>query len=95
MTIVSKVIRFLLSLLISGMLLAIGFGYPAIAATRLAPVGQLQTPAKPLDIDKSTPYTAAELSKIEKSANEVQSLRSCLEAFQPAIEQREWPEFSE
>jgi photosystem II protein PsbQ len=53
-------------------------------------VGELQTSVPDLEKVESSSYYYAQLNKLSKSANQVESLRSRLEAFQPAIKKREW-----
>lgn len=53
-------------------------------------VGELQTSVPDLEKVEFSGYSSAQLSKLSKSVNQVESLRSRLEAFQPDIEKREW-----
>lgn len=87
----NRTIRFLCSLLL---LVGLLFGFSkqsSMAATTLAPLTQV-SPSAEIESAQSSAYSAAQLSKIEKAAKDVQSLRTRLEAFQPEIKRREWTE---
>lgn len=83
----------LLSLLLS---LGLWVGYlsqPVLAASVQSnqSSGQLQS-TELQDVKAPDAYTAAQLNKLAKAVAEVNTLRGNLEAFQPAIEKRNWAE---